>query len=142
MSEDNVLPFGGRKFKAPANIEDRKELYETIRDLDTHRFKKFIEKNIPELVNAGWLRKTPEQLVLIMHEMRSQYIGMGDDFIKSRNFLRARQFGYCPVEATAKPICNTCKWFREVPEGEERACMHLGSIPQDICCKGYAPVSE
>lgn len=134
---DNVIPLGGKKYKVPANMEDRKELYECIRDLDTERFKTFISKNIPELVLAGWLDKTQEQLVLIMHEMRSQYIGLGEDFVKSRNFLRAKQFGYCPVEASRKPICNTCRWFREVPSGEERACMHLGSIPQDIACKGY-----
>jgi hypothetical protein len=139
MSDDNVIYLGGKKYQSPANMEDRQELYETIRDLDTYRFKKFIEKNIPELVRAGWLSKTPEQLVLIMHEMRSQYIGLGEDFIKSRNFLRAKQFNYNLEEAQTKPLCGTCRWFREPPEGEERACVHLGSIPQDICCRGYTP---
>ena len=137
MSDDNVITLGGKKYTPPENLEDRKELFDTVRSLDAERFRKFIIKNLPELVTAGWLDKTDEQLTLLLHEIRAQYIGHGDDFIKSRNHLRARQFGYSSEELADKPLCASCKWFREIPPGDERACMHMGSIPQDIACKSY-----
>ena len=133
----DVLPFGGKRYEPPQNLEERKELFDTIKDLSTARFRQFIKKNIPELITAGWLEKTDEELVLLMHEIRSQYIGLGEDFIISRNILRARQFSYCPVEIPTKPRCVSCKWFRVPPPNEEFACMHLGTIPQDLACRGY-----
>lgn len=133
---DNVIQFGGKKYQ-PENTEEKLELLNTIRDLDAARFRKFITNHLPELVTAGWLDKTDEQLTFLLHEIRSQYIGLGDDFIKSRNVLRRKQFGYSAEEAENKPICASCRWFREIPDGELRACMHLGSVPKDIACKGF-----
>lgn len=133
---DNVIQFGGKKYSSQ-NKEEKLELLNTLRDLDAVRFRRFIKNHLPELVEAGWLDKTDDQLILLLHELRSQYIGLGDDFIKSRNVLRIRQFGYTEEEAKERPICASCKWFRTPPEGELRACMHLGSVPQDISCRGY-----
>ena len=137
---DNVIPMGGKKYESPKNMLERKELYESVRDLSIARFKKFIEQNIPELVTAGWLEKTDEQLTCLLHEIRSQYVGAGEDYINSRNFLKAKQYGYTAEEAAQKPKCMDCKWFRNVPEGETMACMHLGAIPQDISCGGYESI--
>lgn len=134
---DNIIQFGGRKFQTPSNIEERKILYDIVRTLDPARFREFVSEHIPELVNAGWLDKSNEQITLILHEVRAQYVGMADEFTQSRNFLRARQFKYCPIEIKNKPVCAECKYFRTPPDGEQLACMHLGSIPQDICCPGF-----
>jgi hypothetical protein len=131
---DNVIQFGGKKY-TPENMAEKQELMSTLRDLDAVRFRRFIKDYLPEL--TSWLDKTDEQLSMLMHELRSQYIGLGDDFVKSRNILRIRQFGYSSEDAENRPICASCKWFRTPPEGELRACMHLGSVPQDISCRGY-----
>jgi hypothetical protein len=131
---DNVIQFGGKKY-TPENMAEKHELLNTLKDLDAIRFRRFIKTHLPEL--SGWLDKTDEQLHMLMHELRSQYIGMGDDFVKSRNVLRIRQFGYSKEEAAERPLCVSCKWFRNPPDGELRACMHLGSVPQDISCRGY-----
>ena len=133
---ENVIQIGGKKYE-PTKIAEKKELLATLITLDTARFRKFIKANLPELVNAGWLEKTDEQLMFLLHELRSQHIGLGDEFNKSRNILRIRQFGYSAEEAENKPMCASCKWFRQIPEGEKMACMHLGSVPQDISCKGF-----
>ena len=133
---DNVIHLGGKKYQ-PQNIAEKKELLQTLRDLDAARFRRFIKSNLPELITAGWLEKTDDQLICLLHEMRSQYIGLGEDFFKSRNALRVKQFGYTEKEAAEKPLCQSCKWFRQVPEGESRSCMHLGSMPQDISCRAY-----
>ena len=137
---ENVIQIGGRKY-TPENIEEKKELLNTLRNLDAARFRKFVSNHLPECVTAGWLDKTDEQLTFLIHEIRSQYMGLGDDFIKSRNVLRRKQFGYSVEVAENKPICASCKWFRQIPEGELRACMHLGSVPQDISCNGFTDLS-
>lgn len=137
---DNVIQLGGHKY-SPENSSEKQELLNTLKNLDAARFRRFISNHLPECVTAGWLDKTDEQLTYLLHEIRSQYIGLGDDFIKSRNILRARQFGYAPEEIPLKPICASCKWFREIPSGELSACMHLGSVPKDISCNGFTDLA-
>lgn len=139
MSE--VINLGGRKYKVPDNIELQKELMIIMRNVDVSRFREFIKKNIIQMERDGWVEKEDHELAHFIHEYRSQMISFGEDFWKSRNYLRAEQFGYAPDEADMKPLCAGCRWFREAPKEGELPCMHLGSIPQDICCKAYEKLS-
>ena len=128
---------GGRKYQAPENMSERRELADIMVVLDVPAFRKFVDKNIPALKEAGILDQSDDELVNYMHMFRSISLSMGDACFESRNFLRSKQFGYSAEEVATKPKCISCKWFRAVPESEEKACMHLGSLQEDICCPDF-----
>jgi hypothetical protein len=127
---------GGKVYQAPANTDERKDLFDALRDLNAGRFREFVATSIPDLYKT-WGEKTDSEILSFMHMLRAQYVAMGEDFFTSRNYLRAKQFGYTDEQAAQKPLCGTCRWFREAPADEQKACVHLGSVPQDIACKSF-----
>lgn len=129
----DTLQLGGKKYELPKNMEERKELLRIMKELDVPSFRGFIFTHLQDLHH--WTQFDDEKLTHILHMMRSQQVGLGDDFVSSRNFLRAKQFNYSGTEEL--PLCASCRWFRDVPPEEETSCMMMGSIPQDISCPAY-----
>jgi len=128
---------GGVKYTSPSNMPDRLEMAELLKELNITGFRQFILEKSQDPALKLWAGKSDEELLLLMHEFRSQNLSMGEAFVESRNFLRSRQFGYTAEElAFGKQKCGSCLWFREsTPDLEP--CMYLGSYQEDICCKAF-----
>lgn len=103
-----------------------------------------------ELDVARWPR---EKLSALMHTLKSKQIHFGDLAQESRNFLREEAVTAKPGLWTQDlkdyysdnahyPLCNSCKWFREAPEGES-SCTAMGAMPLDVACPGWSkPVQK
>lgn len=142
MDETEKPSAGGKKYQVPDNMEQRKLLLGILRNLDTVGFKKFVKDHLPDLVSLGWDEKDDLSVLRLLHEFRASMIALNDDFVVSRNFLRAEQFGYTPEEADQKPTCAQCRWFQESPSSNEEPCIRLGSIPTDVSCKAFKAALE
>lgn len=127
---------GGKPYEAPLDMNDKKEMLDVLKSLDPAKFCDLVARSMPELGEV-WKNKTDAEVIQIMHMLRAQHIALGEDFYKSRNFLRVQQFGYTEKEASEKPFCADCKWLKESPEEGYEPCLHMGSVPQDIACRAY-----
>lgn len=105
-----------------------------------------------------------DKLSEYMHALKCTMPLLGEDFAKSRNYFREKQLvatlpgcdntvlrAYVELKK-AYPVCNNCKYFRQPPQGESLACMHLvatpekpdqrPAIPTDIACGAWAPAGQ
>ncbi len=109
---------------------------------DVSGFRLFMELHQSELNQSTLSAMDDERLSDFMHEYKSVQMSYGPEWQKSRNHLRLKKFHGNTVMCTLLPKCVECRWFRETPEGEEYSCMHLGSTPEDIACKGFVTLPK
>lgn len=111
---------------------------------------------VPEWMIAKAANANDAETSELMHTLKCGQPYLGDEWQFSRNFFRLNSLQasvaqiapasalhvYLETHEGVPPACHTCRYFRDAPEGQNDACMHLGSTPLDYACVGWTPVGE
>lgn len=126
--------------KVPTDIKIKLRDILVAHDVAAFRF--FMRRSQEDLYKSTLADMDDERLSDFMHEYKSVQMSYGPEWQKSRNHLRLKKFYGSAVMCGLIPSCHQCRWFREAPEGEEYACMHMGSTPEDVACKGFVALPK
>lgn len=106
-------------------------------------FKQFLKKN-------KLLHQIPEGMVSLFRDyLIVNRIDLKDMWYESRSRLREATLEGQPEEEKTEdykryiddsedpPTCKHCLWFVDVPEGEEKTCVAMGTKGSDFPCYGF-----
>jgi hypothetical protein len=139
-----------------ATIEQKEEFNQLIYDRNIPGFKKFIEDNIeffPNGVPTKLITMSDDRLLSIMEIWTAVKPEFGEMNRLSRDQIRTKDLESNLSLSSADlvdfikekgnyPSCVECEWFRSIPQDEEKACMHLGAMPFDVCCPGWTKLYD
>ncbi len=121
------------------------KLKEILEKHDIREFREFCMEH-PALEVVA--RYPEEKMSRLMYTLKARQLHFGDLAQDARNHLRTEKLKEYPERWTqdlkdyiychdSYPICNGCKWFRQTPQLDTHACMHLGAAPLDVACPGW-----
>lgn len=129
---------------------DKLKLKEILEKHDVAAFREFC-MDVAKLEQVS--RYTEEKLSRLMYTLKARQLHFGDLSQDARNHLRTEKLEAFVnrwtkdlqemVYATDEyPLCNDCKWFRNPPQLDTHACMHIGATPLDVACPGWTQDSK
>lgn len=136
--------------------QQREEFNQIIADRSVDAFRKFIEENVDQFPDgttakiAGMNDQEIIEFMLIWTAVKPEFGKLNP---LSRDLLRTKDLESNLSLSTVDlvdfikknenyPRCMECEWFRSAPSAEEKACMHLGAVPFDICCPGWTKLND
>jgi hypothetical protein len=136
--------------------EQREQFNQIIADKNITAFREFAEANadqLPDGIPTEILKMTDEEILNFMLTWTSVKPEFGKLNTLSRDLLRTKDLEANLSLSTIDlvdfvkinenyPRCMECEWFRNTPSAEEKACMHLGAMPFDICCPGWTKLND
>lgn len=116
----------------------RRRLHDIYVRHDVAGFRAFIKDHANEKKKLQhFIDKPDEVLSDLMYEEKSKLMYLGDLWQEARNHKRMKAIWPGQDNQEILPLCANCKWFRDKPSEKEEPCMHLGSVPTDICCRAF-----
>jgi hypothetical protein len=134
----------------------REEFNQIIADRRVDLFRKFVDNNIEQFPD-GFQTKIVTMSDSSLMDIMLTWTAIKPEFGKlnplSRDIIRTKDLESNLSLSTADlvdfikqnenyPSCMDCEWFRNSPSAEEKACMHLGAMPFDICCPGWTRLND
>lgn len=105
----------------------------------------FMHRYLKKLGLGGKIKKS--ELPLFMDWLITQRIDLKDMEPDARRNLRKHTLEEQPIteqtndyrslENPEEHTCKECRWFREVPFGDEKDCVELGAKGTDAVCYGF-----
>ena len=139
------------------NIDDQREQFnQIISERNVAEFRKFIDENsdqFPDGIPTKIATMNDDGIIEFMLIWTAVKPEFGRLNPMSRDLLRTKDLEANLSLSTVDlvdfvkinenyPRCMECEWFRNAPNVEEKACMHLGAMPFDICCPGWTKLND